>query len=65
MVLQTPPPLQDIADVSMSRNSRAVVIRAGSDGIHLAVSVRRSNGVFAARCTGFTSDRAERLPFPR
>lgn len=65
MVLQTPPPFHDIADASMSHNSRAVVIRAGSDGIHVAASARRSNGVFAARRTGFASDRSERFPFPR
>lgn len=65
MVLQTPPPLNDIDDAAMHRNSRAVVMRSGSDGIRAAAPARRSNGVCAAGHTGFASDRAERCPFRR
>lgn len=40
MVPQTPPPLHDIAGASMSRSSRAVIIRSGSDGIRATAPAR-------------------------
>jgi len=45
MALQTPPPLHDIADTSMSHYLRAVVVCAGSDVIGAASPARRTNGV--------------------